>query len=167
MFRLESTLEKLWYRECRTGRRFIIKIQPGARVMEALLAFARAENIRFMSIVSAVGSVHAVEFHGIQGGPQLPITGPRITTHKLDEPLELMGLEGNICRNAAKELDAQMYIIAARASGEVVGGHLVDAEVLATCEIVMAEYLVEGIERYHSVTGGVDTLFIDEESAPI
>jgi hypothetical protein len=160
-------MEKLWYRECRTGRRFIIKIQPGAKVVEALLAFSRAENLRFMSLVSAVGSVRMVEFTGIQGSPQLPITGPRITTHRLEEPLELMGLEGNICRNAAKELDAQLYIIAARANGEVVGGHLVDAEVLATCEIVLAEYLVEGIERYHSSTGGVDTLFIDEESAPI
>jgi len=39
----------------------------------------------------------------------------------------------------------------------------VDAEVFATCEIVLAEYLVEGIERYHSATTGVDTLYFEEQ----
>ncbi|NTV75696.1 MAG: DUF296 domain-containing protein, partial [Holophaga sp.] len=34
--------------------------------------------------------------------------------------------------------------------------------VFATCEIVLAEYLVTGIERYHSTTSGVDTLFFEE-----
>jgi len=160
-------MDKLWYRECRTGRRYIIKISPGARIVETLLAFSRAENLRFVSLVSAVGSIKEVEFTGIQAGAHLPITEPRIKSHRIEGPLELMGLEGNIAQTAAKELHARFYIIASKSSGEVVGGHLVDAEVFATCEIVLAEYLVEGIERYHSTSGGVDTLFIDEESAPI
>jgi predicted DNA-binding protein with PD1-like motif len=155
-------MEKLFYRECRTGRRFIIKIEPGARLAESLLKFAQAENISFTSLVSAVGSIRDVEFTGIQAGAHLPMTGPRIKTHKLEGPLELMGLEGNIAPDAERKLDAQLYIIASKSSGEVVGGRLVDAEVFATCEIVLAEYLVDGVERHHSATGGVDTLFIEE-----
>ena len=158
-------MEKLWYRECRTGRRFIIRLEPGAKITEALLAFARAENINFTSLVSAVGSIREVEFTGIQAGAHLPITEPRIKTHRLEGPLELMSLEGNIALNADKELDAQLYIIASKSNGEVVGGHLVDAEVFATCEIVLAEYLVDGVERHHSATGGVDTLYIAEKGA--
>ena len=158
-------MEKLFYRECTTGRRFIIKIEPGARITSALLDFARTEKIGFTSLVSAVGSIRDVEFTGIQAGAHLPMTGPRIKTHRLEGPLELMGLEGNIAPNADRELDAQLYIVASKSNGEVVGGRLVDAEVFATCEIVLAEYLVDGVERHHSATGGVDTLFIEEKGA--
>jgi len=156
-------MEKLWYRECSTGRRFIIKIDPGARITAALLDFARSQNIQFASMVSAVGSVRDVEFTGIQAGAHLPMTGPRIKTHRLEGPLELMGLEGNIAPNAEKELGAQFYILGSKSNGEVVGGRLVEAEVFATCEIVLAEYLVEGIERHYSATSGVDTLYIEEK----
>jgi hypothetical protein len=38
----------------------------------------------------------------------------------------------------------------------------VEAEVFTTCEIVLAEYLVEGIERHHSATSGIDTIYIEE-----
>jgi len=158
-------MDKLWYRECTTGRRFIIKLEPGAKLTATLLAFAKAEQIRFTSLVSAVGSIRNVEFSGIQAGAHLPMTGPRIKTHQLEGPLELMGLEGNIAPNADGDLDAQLYIIASKSSGEVVGGHLQDAEVFATCEIVLAEYLVDGVARRHSATRGVDTLFIQEEGA--
>lgn len=156
-------MEKLHYRECSTGRRFIIKIEPGTKITAALLDFARAQNIQFASMVSAVGSVRDVEFTGIQAGAHLPMTGPRIKTHRLEGPLELMGLEGNIAPNAEKQLGAQFYILGSKSSGEVVGGRLVEAEVFATCEIVLAEYLVEGIERHYSATSGVDTLHIEAQ----
>ena len=156
-------MEKFWYRECTTGRRFIIKIEPGAKLTAALLDFARSENIQFASMVSAVGSVRDVEFTDIQAGAHLPMTGPRIKTHRLEGPLELMGLEGNIAPDAEKQLGGQFYILGSKSSGEVVGGRLVEAVVFATCEIVLAEYLVEGIERHYSATSGVDTLYIEEK----
>ncbi|MBK8793419.1 MAG: DNA-binding protein [Holophaga sp.] len=156
-------MENLWYRECQTGRRFIIKIDPGTKITAALLDFARSENIQFASMVSALGSVRNVEFTGIQAGAHLPMTGPRIKIHKLEGPLELLGLEGNIAPNAEKQLGGQFYILGAKSSGEVVGGRLVEAEVFATCEIVLAEYLVDGIERHYSASSGVDTLYIEEK----
>ena len=53
--------------------------------------------------------------------------------------------------------------MASRSSGDVVGGHMYDAQVFATCEIVLVELSVEGIERYQSKTGGTPTLFFSEE----
>lgn len=156
-------MEKLWYRECTTGRRFIIRIESGAKITATLLDFARSQNIHFASMVSAVGSVRDIEFTDIQAGANLPMTGPRIKTHRLEGPLELLGLEGNIAPNAEKQLGAKFYILGSKSSGEVVGGRLVEAVVFATCEIVLAEYVVEGIERHHSVTTGVDTLYIEEK----
>ncbi len=156
-------MEKLWYRECTIGRRFIIKLEPGAKITAALLDFARSQNLAFASMVSAVGSVREVEFTDIQAGAHLPMTGPRIKTHRLEGPLELMGLAGNIAPDAEQQLGAQFYILGSKSSGEVVGGRLVEAEVFATCEIVLAEYIVDGIERHYSATSGVDTLYIEEK----
>jgi hypothetical protein len=156
-------MEKLWYRECDTGRRFIIKLEPGARITAALVDFARAKQLPFASLVSAVGSVRNVEFTDIQVGAHLPMTEPRYRTNKLDGPLELLGLEGNIAPGPDQQLAGEFQILGAKASGEVVGGRLVEAVVFATCEIVLAEYRVSGIERHHSATSGVDTIFIEEK----
>jgi len=155
-------MDKLWYRECTTGRRFIIKLEPGAKITEVLVKFAKAEQLSFASLVSAVGSVRDVEFTGIQAGAHLPMTEARFRRHHLDGPLELMALEGNLAPNADHELGADFYILGSKSSGEVVGGRLVEAEVFTTCEIVLAEYLVTGIDRHHSSTSGVDTIFIEE-----
>jgi predicted DNA-binding protein with PD1-like motif len=155
-------MDKLWYQECNTGRRFIIKLEPGTRVTATLLDFARSKKLPFASLVSAVGSVRDVEFCGIQAGAHLPMTEARFKTTRLEGPLEMMGLEGNIAPGPDKELAGEFYILASKSNGDVVGGRLVDAVVFTTCEIVLAEYLVEGIERHHSTTSGVDTIYIEE-----
>jgi len=41
-----------------------------------------------------------------------------------------------------------------------VGGHLYNAEVFATCEIVLTELLVEGVARHVSKIGGIPTIYI-------
>ena len=156
-------MDKLWYRECNTGRRFIIKLEPGARIIESLLDFASARNLPFASLVSAVGSVRDVEFSGIQAGAHLPMTEPRYKTNRLEGPLELLGLEGNIAPGAGHRLAGEFHVLVSKSNGDVVGGRLMEAVVFATCEIVLAEYLVEGIERHHSATSGVDTIFIEEQ----
>jgi hypothetical protein len=155
-------MNNLWYRECTTGRRFIIKIEPGANLSATLMAFARAQHLTFATLVSAVGSVREVEVTGIQAGSHLPMTEARFKSSRLEGPLELITLEGNITLDAAKEPFGQFYLVGAKSNGEVVGGRLVEAEVFASCEIVLAEYLVEGVERHHSLTTGVDTFYIEE-----
>lgn len=154
-------MDKLAYRECQTGRRFIIHLEPGAHIPAALVEFARAEQIPFASLVSAVGSIRMVEFTDIQAGAMLPMSGPRTKTHKLEGPLALLGLEGNIAPHASGRVDAQLHVLGSKSSGEVVGGRLVDAEVFASCEIVLAEYAVEGVQRHFSEASGIDTLVID------
>ena len=76
---------------------------------------------------------------------------------------ELLGLTGNVVPNANNELDCHLHIMASKASGDVVGGHMFDAEVFATCEIVLVELIVDGIERHLSKSGGTPTIFFAEE----
>jgi predicted DNA-binding protein with PD1-like motif len=155
-------MDKLWFRECTTGRRFIIKVEPGADLPAVLVDFARDRGLPFASLVSAVGSVRDVELWNIQAGAHLPMTEARFKSTRLEGPLELMGLEGNIAPGPGHELAGRFYLLASKSGGDVVGGRLVAATVFTACEIVLAEYLVEGVERHRSATSGVDTIYIEE-----
>jgi len=152
----------LWYRECRTGRRFIIKIAPGADLLASLVDFAQTQRLAFASLVSAVGEVRDVVIASVQAGAHLPMSGARFKTTRIEGPLELLGLEGNLAPGPDRRLAGEFHLLASRSGGEVVGGHLLAATVFTDCEIVLAEYLVSGIQRHHSATTGVDTIYIDE-----
>lgn len=156
-------MDGYWYKQVEQGRRFVLKISPGEHLQEKLVAFARAVGLRHAVIVSAVGSVQDVEFRGIKAGAKLPITPPRMHLHRVEGPLELLGLTGNILPDERGELDCHLHVMASRSSGDVLGGHLFGARVFATCEVVLSELTADGLERHLSRTGGVHTVFIEEE----
>lgn len=156
-------MDKLSYREIQQGRRFMIRVLPGTKLVDELLQFARMVNLHHGAIVSAVGSVRNVDFSDIQAGARLPITEPRMPVHHVEGPLDLLGLEGNLVPDEDGRVNPYLHIFAAKSSGEAIGGHLLEAEVFATCEIILGEYIVEGVERQHSTRGGVDTLFFEDK----
>lgn len=153
-----------WYKEWQQGRRFIIKVKPGEKIRERLIAFAEETGVKNAVIISAIGSVVDIHFRGIKTGAKRPITPPRTHQHQVKGPFELLGLEGNLICDDAGEIDCHLHIMLAKSSGEVVGGHLFDAEVFASCELLLTEMLVEGVERHASKSGGTQTIFIDEEA---
>jgi hypothetical protein len=155
-------VDTLQYRECQQSRRFIITVPPGAKLVEGLRGFASAVGLHMAALVSAVGSIRNLTFTDIQIGAHLPITEPRLRHHEVEGPLGLLGLEGNLVAADDGAVTARLHIIAAKSSGEVVGGELVEAEVFASCEIVLTEYVVAGVERQHSAVSGVDTLTFHE-----
>jgi len=153
-------VDKLRYCECQQSRRFIITVPPGAKLVEELRRFAGAVGLKMAAMVSAVGSIRNLTFTDIHIGAHLPITEPRLHHHQVEGPLALLGLEGNLVAGPDGDVTAHLHIIAAKSSGEVIGGDLVEAEVFASCEIVLTEYVIDGVERRHSVTSGIDTLTI-------
>ncbi len=152
-----------WYKEYTQGRRFIVKILPGESLVNCIKQFILKENIHYAVILSAIGSVKNVKLNDIKSGAKLPITLARLIPHEIEGPLELLGLTGNIVPSATDDLDCHLHIMASKSTGDVVGGHLQDAEVFATCEIVLTELVVEGIERHLSKSGGTPTIFFAEE----
>jgi len=156
-------VDKLQYRECEQSRRFIITIPAGAKLVAELRGFAASVGLKMAAIVSAVGSIRNLAFTNILIGAHLPITKPRLRHHEVEGPLWLLGLEGNLAAaEGGGEMTAHLQIIAAKSSGEVVGGALLEAEVFASCEIVLTEYAVAGVDRRHSAVSGVDTLTFHE-----
>lgn len=156
-------MDGAWYKEWKQGRRFIIKIKPGEMLRERLKAFARETGVKNAVIISAIGSVVNIHYRGIKTGAKRPITEPRMRQHQAAGPLELLGLEGNLISDGQGETDCHLHIMLAKSSGEVVGGHMFDAEVFASCELLLSEILVKGVERHASKSGGIPTIFIEEE----
>ena len=152
-----------WYREYKQGRRFIVKIRPEESIIECVTALVTKEKIECAVVLSAIGSVQNVRLKDIKSGARLPISSPRLISHDIEGPLELLGLTGNVVPGEDGKPDCHLHIMASRSSGDVVGGHMYDAQVFATCELVLVELSVEGIERYQSKTGGTPTLFFSEE----
>jgi uncharacterized protein len=154
-----------WYKEYTQGRRYFLKIVPGESLRGCITKFVSEKKIESAVILSAVGSVKNVRLNDIKSGAKLPITPARLIAHELEGPLELLGLSGNIVpsENDGHEEDCHMHIMAAKASGDVVGGHLYDAEVFASCEIVLVELVLGGVERHLSKTGGTPVVFFAQE----
>jgi predicted DNA-binding protein with PD1-like motif len=156
-------MEGYWYKQVEQGRRFVLKISPGEPLQQRLLEFAESVKLQHAVVVSAVGSIQDLKFRGIKAGAKLPITPPRMHLHEVTGPLELLALTGNIMPGEGGVLDCHLHVMASRSSGDVLGGHLFDARVFATCEVVLSELNADGLERHHSRTGGVDTVFIEED----
>ena len=152
-----------WYKEYSQGRRFFLKILPGQSLKANIQNLVVQEKIKVGVILSAIGSIRNVRINGIKSGAKLPITPARLTPHTLEGPLELLGLSGNIVPGVDGQPDCHLHVMAGKASGDVVGGQLADAEVFATCEIVLIEVVLEGIERHKSSSGGTSTIYFAEE----
>ncbi|MBP8276668.1 MAG: DNA-binding protein [Propionivibrio sp.] len=152
-----------WYKEYSQGRRFFLKILPGQSLKANIRNLVIQEKIKVAVILSAIGSIRNVRINGIKSGAKLPITAARLTPHELEGPLELLGLSGNIVPGADGQPDCHLHLMAGKASGDVVGGQLDDAEVFATCEIVLVEVVLEGVERHKSSSGGTSTIYFAEE----
>ena len=160
---MDNSNKGVWYKEYKQGRRFLIKIRPGESLVRSIEQIARQEEIHNAVVLSAIGSVKNVHLNDIKSGAKLPITPARLTFHELEGPLELLSLTGNIVPAETGQVNCHLHIMASKSSGDVVGGHLQDAEVFATCEIVLVELMLEGIERHLSKTGGTPTIFFAEE----
>jgi predicted DNA-binding protein with PD1-like motif len=158
--------KEFFYKEYRQGRRFILKILPGVSLVKSLSTFVAKENVHYATVLSAIGSVRDVRMRGIKAGAKLPITPARVTPVTIEGPFELLALTGNLVPDHTGQTDCHLHIMVSKSNCEVMGGHMDDAEVFATCEIVLIEQLVEGVERFYSKAGGISTLYIEGEVVP-
>jgi predicted DNA-binding protein with PD1-like motif len=163
-----KTAQQVWFTPCQLQRRFLVKLEPGGELPGALLQFAQQAELTQGVVLSAQGSIFDVTFANIRAGSKLPITWPRMPIHRVEGPLNLLSLEGNLFPDEQGNPDCQLVVTAARSNGEVVGGRLLGARVFATCELLFTEYSAEGVERHRSATGGVETIYmnaIDHEAS--
>ena len=111
----------------RFGETYVLRLDRGEEVLSCLERFCRAESITLGSVEGLGASDHVVI--------GLYDVGERVY-HKstFDEPMEITSLLGNIStKDGATYL--HVHINLGRADSSVIGGHLNECRISATCEL--------------------------------
>lgn len=113
-------------------RVFVIVFETGDEAMSGLLAFAKEHRIEAAQF-TAIGALSSVTFGFFDWERKDYVRLPDIT-----EQIEVLSLTGNI---ALKDKDPMVHahIVIGKANGTAHGGHLFEAVVRPTLEVVVTE----------------------------
>ncbi|NQV17634.1 MAG: DNA-binding protein [Armatimonadetes bacterium] len=135
----------------RFGERFVIRIDKEEKIVETLTKICVENNIT-LGIISGIGAVC-----GARIGMFKPKEKKYVTTELLGD-YEITSLNGNISIMNG-EVYLHLHINLADEKQKTFGGHLNEAVVSATCEVVIEK--VEGsIEREYDNETGLNLLKI-------
>lgn len=134
------------YREVRTDREFIARLEHGRDWREQIEAFAAAERIESAFFVG-LGAVQDAEFYFYDQaeGEYYPA--------RFDEPLEVAGCVGNVSWLDGERF-AHTHAVCSREDGTALAGHL-NAGTTFAGELYLRSF-DERLERAHDVTTDLD-----------
>ena len=117
-------------------RTFALVFDPGEEVIAGLLRFATEHNLMGAHL-TAIGAFERVTlgFFELQKKDYKKIA--------IDEQVELMSLVGNIARDDQGNPKVHAHVVVGKSDGTAHGGHLLDAYVRPTLEVVMVESVRE------------------------
>jgi uncharacterized protein len=106
-----------------------IRFERGERVQEAFHAFLEEQGVGW-GWFSALGAVDAVEFGFYQ------LATKKFTRHSFSEELEVCSWSGNVAIRRGKPW-AHTHAVFGRLDGSTLGGHVFEATVAGTLELVL------------------------------
>lgn len=125
---------------------FVLVFEPGEEVMAGLLRFA-AERRLAGAHFTAIGAFERVT---------LGFFEPENKDYRripIDEQVELMSLVGNIARDDRGEPRVHAHVVVGKSDGTAHGGHLLEAHVRPTLEVVLVESARHLCRRTHPELG--------------
>ncbi|MCK5023746.1 MAG: DNA-binding protein, partial [Candidatus Aenigmarchaeota archaeon] len=134
----------------KVGEHYVIRLEKGEKVIEKLTEFCKKTGTK---------SGH---FAGIGGLSEAKIGHLSIEKKKYhskvfkDSLLELISLQGNVTMSEG-EVKIHAHILIGDSKFRTFGGHLMEAKVLPTCEIVLFPFS-ETINRKHNERIGLQLL---------
>jgi uncharacterized protein len=109
------------------GRLLVHRFSPGDRLVSGLDEFAKANGITSAVIVSCIGSITNLELHNLCGRSD---DGEfEHQDHDISTVLEIISAEGSIAPQPEGGIRTHVHIAVAKPSGEMIGGHCVDATI--------------------------------------
>ena len=111
------------------GSTYVVRLDPGDEIVEKVLWLAAVENIR-LATVTGLGTVDNVTL-----GIYTPDT-KQFKAKMFHADFEIVSLTGTISTMNG-EYYAHLHMAAGDEQGQVFGGHLNEAVVSATCEMVV------------------------------
>lgn len=111
----------------KTGDTYAVRLDPGEEILESVLRLAQKEGIGFAE-VSAIGAVGRTAF-GLYD-----LDEKKYHSRTFEQPLEMVSLNGNLSRRDGEPY-IHLHAAFADEEGTVIGGHLNEAVISATCEM--------------------------------
>lgn len=134
------------------GHTSVVRLDPGERIVASLTDLCARDGIRsgrLHGIGSVAGAVLGFFDRAAGAYTRITVEGDR----------ELASLAGNVATEDGRPC-VHAHVVLADAAGATTGGHLIEAEVAATCEIVLTSFADE-IRRATDPATGVSRLDLE------
>jgi predicted DNA-binding protein with PD1-like motif len=132
----------------RSGSTYLLRLERGEKAIGCLKQFADRHRIGF-AVVRAIGTFQSLTLGYYNA------VGKAYQEKTFDEALEVLSLSGNITKGADGERIVHAHVTLGRPDYTTLGGHLVDATVGPTLE-VLVETLPLTIRRLHDLDTGLN-----------
>ena len=128
---------------------WVIVLRRNEKVIESLKKFVGKNDIKsgYFNAVGAVSSVVLAHYN---------LEKKKYTTKSINKPLEIVSLMGNIAMKGTEKI-IHGHIVVGTDKMELYGGHLKEATVAATCEIILNEFK-ETIEKHYDEDTGINLM---------
>ena len=133
----------------KVGNSWVIVLQKGERIIEKLTEFIKRENIK-SGCFHGLGAISSLEL------AHYNLEKKSYTSKSISEPLEIVSFTGNVARKG-DEIIIHAHIAAGTEKMELYGGHLKEAVVAATCEVIFND-LEETINREYNDDIGLNLI---------
>ena len=124
---------------------YILKIPRGKEINKSIEDFCKKETKKggfFVGIGAVKGAILA----------HYSVANKKYTKIKIQKPLELTNLTGNVCFSG-KEIIVHSHATFADNKLKTISGHLVEAEVSGACEIIFFPFSKKIRKTYDKITG--------------
>lgn len=134
----------------------VFRIKPGSRLVESLKDYCEKNSINSAIFIGIIGSLKEIELAYLK---ELPGKYIKKTFHG---PLELVSSQGTVARvvSSSKEAAGERWLhihVVASDEKSTVSGHLSEAIIFTTAEVVLGE-VSDQIERCHDEYTGLKEL---------
>ena len=125
---------------------FVLVFETGEEVVAGLLRFAKQEKLDGAHL-TAIGAFEHVTLGFFE------VAKKQYTKVPIHEQVELLSLVGNIALDDKREPKLHAHVVVGKADGTAHGGHLLDAQVRPTLEVVVVESSRQLRRRMHPEFG--------------
>ncbi|HHN93504.1 MAG TPA: DUF296 domain-containing protein [Anaerolineae bacterium] len=125
---------------------YLVRLETGDEVQTALKSLARRERIGFAALYG-IGAFQRVTLGYFDDEAK------SYRTRTLEEQVEVLSLSGNISRGEDGGVVAHIHVVVGRADYHLLGGHLVEAVVRPTLEVVVTTLPTTVQRRQDPATG--------------
>lgn len=124
---------------------FIFRVKPDKELVQSITQYCKSKKITSGVIISIIGSLKSAQLGFLK---ELP---GKYITKELQGPLEIVSAQGTIA-TFKNELALHIHILVSD-ENHAVGGHLNEARIFSTAEVVIAQLERQIIRRFDDYTG--------------